>query len=388
MRPLEGIRILDLGRLIPGPYATMVLGDLGATVDKVEEIDGDPIRQWYPRRGNESALFLALNRNKRSICLDLKKEEGRVAFRALARRADVLFDPFRPGVLDRLGLGHASLREGNPRLVVCAFSSFGQDGPLAQRTAHELAYLARAGLLGDPTGSVAPEIPYCSLAGIGGAIWCVVGILAALAERARTGVGRIVDISITEAAMGFTTPSLGALLADDESGKHGLDVSGGTCAPYQIYTTKDGRHIALSAPERKSWMAFCESVGLPGDLSALEPGPHQEALRNRLDTLFASRTFEEWRAFCANADCCLEPIAFPRELPDDPQHRARHFFFELPSPWGPLLQFATPVTDRGAAHSFSHTPPPRAGEHTEMILREAGFSPDQIATMRAQRIIA
>ncbi|WXA80236.1 CoA transferase [Pendulispora rubella] len=376
-----------MSRLVPGPYATMILGDLGAAVDKVEEMDGDPIRQWHPRRGDESALFLALNRNKRSIRLDLKKNAGCLAFRALARRADVLFDPFRPGVLDRLGLGHARLRKENPRLIVCAFSSFGQDGPLVHRTAHELAYLARAGLLGSSGASdPVPKMPYYSPAGIGGAVWCVVGILAALAERERTGAGRIVDISITEAAMGFAVPSLGELLADDESGAPALDVSTGACAPYQIYTTKDGRHVALSAPEKRSWVAFCESVGFDGDLSALVPGPHQIALRRRLADVFERRTFEEWRTFCANVDCCLEPISFPRELPDDPQHRARNFFFELPSSSGRILQFATPVTERDAPHR--HRPPPRAGEHTDVILQEAGFSPDEIQTMRVEGAVA
>jgi len=385
--PLVGVRVLDLSRLLPGPYASLVLADLGARVDKIEDpAGGDYLRAMPPLRGDISSMFLALNRNKRSACLDLKMERGRAALLKLVERYDVVLEQFRPGVLDRLGLGHATLRERNPRLVVCALTGYGQDGPLAQRAGHDLNYLARAGVLGmsGPAGAP-PQVPGFQLADIGGGLWCVAGILAALYRRSAAeasgaaGEGAVIDVSMLESSMAFAISGFGQLFGGRVPPRGDGPLTGGL-ALYGTYATKDGRFVALGSLEPKFWNAFCAGAGLPVDMSALLPGPHQAALKETLRALFASRTRAEWEAFGAAHDCCLEPVLEPEELQHDDQLRARGAFFEIDSPWGPIEQLRTPLTAPGAAHA----PPPRQGEHTDAILREGGIDEETIAVMRAE----
>jgi alpha-methylacyl-CoA racemase len=380
-QPLRGVRVLDLTRLLPGPFASLVLADLGAQVDKVEDTGpGDYLRLAPPLVGDTSGLFLALNRGKRSCCLDLKKASARAALLRMVTGYDVLFEQFRPGVLDRLGLGHAALLARNPRLVVCALTGYGQDGPLAQRAGHDLNYLARAGVLGmQGPPDAPPQPPGFQLADVGGGLWSVVGILAALHERATTGQGRVVDVAMVEASMGFASVGFGQLLAGHVP-QRGQEPLIGGLAIYNTYATKDGKHVALGALEPKFWMAFCAGAGLEGDMSALFPGPHQEALKATLRTLFASRTRDEWEAFSRQHDCCLEPVLEPHEIQGDEHLRARGMFFEMDSPWGRIQQLRTPLADRQATPA----PPPRLGEHTDVILREAGLDDAAIAAMKAE----
>ncbi|HEX4448373.1 MAG TPA: CaiB/BaiF CoA-transferase family protein [Polyangiaceae bacterium] len=380
-RPLDGIRVLDLSRLLPGPFASLVLADLGAQVDKIEDPDGgDYLRVMPPMQGDTSSMFLALNRNKRSACLDLKKEGGRQALLALARRYDVVLEQFRPGVLDRLGLGHRLLLETNPRLVVCALTGYGQDGPLAKRAGHDLNYLARAGVLGmcGPADGP-PQVPGFQLADIGGGLWCVAGILAALQRRSATGEGSVVDVSMLESSMAFAFSGFGQLFGGSGPPR-GAGLLTGGLALYGTYATRDGRFVTLAALEPKFWLAFCAGAGLEPDMGALFPGPHQGELKAKLRALFVSRTRAEWEAFGRQHDCCLEPVLEPEELEGDEQLRARGAFFEIDSPWGRLQQLRTPLTEPGA----EHTPPPRQGEHTDAILREAGIDDAVIAAMRAE----
>jgi alpha-methylacyl-CoA racemase len=388
VRPLTGTRILDLSRLIPGPFATLVLADLGATVDKIEDAGGgDYIRHMPPQVAGECAAFHLLNRGKRSAVLDLKKPEGRDAFKRLVASYDVLFDQFRPGVLDRLGLGHEALRAENPALIICALTGYGQTGALAQRAGHDINYLARSGVLGfqGPPGQ-APQVPGVQLADVSGGMWCVIAILAALAERTKTGAGRILDIAMADSVLGFAMASLGAALAPDPPahGGRGDEPLSGGIAPYNTYLSKDRRPITLGALEPKFWGSFCGGVGLEMDMSAFVPGPHQGALKQRVAEIFASRTREEWIAFGAKHDCCLEAAIEPHELARDAHIAERGLLFELATPRGPVPQLRTPVSP---ADITSATPPPRAGEHTRAVFTEAGFSADEIdALLRAGAI--
>jgi crotonobetainyl-CoA:carnitine CoA-transferase CaiB-like acyl-CoA transferase len=385
--PLAGVRVLDLSRLLPGPFASLVLADMGARVDKIEDPGaGDYLRAMPPLRGDTSAMFLALNRNKRSACLDLKTDRGRDALLTLAGQYDVLLEQFRPGVLERLGLGHTTLRERNPRLIVCALTGYGQDGPLAQRAGHDLNYLARAGVLGmtGPAGEP-PQVPGFQLADVGGGLWCVVGILAALQRRSAVdaaggvGEGTVIDVSMLESSMGFAISGFGQLFGGRSWPRGDGPLTGGL-ALYNTYATRDGRFVSLGALEPKFWNAFCAGAGLQPDMTALFPGPHQAVLKETLRALFASRTRDEWEAFAREHDCCLEPVLEPGEIRDDDQLRARGAFFEMDSPWGPIEQLRTPLTAPGAAHA----PPPRQGEHTDAILREAGIDDATIAAMKAE----
>jgi crotonobetainyl-CoA:carnitine CoA-transferase CaiB-like acyl-CoA transferase len=379
--PLAGVRVLDLTRLLPGPFASLVLADLGASVDKVEDTGaGDYLRLTPPLTGDTSATFLALNRGKRSACLDLKKASARSALLRMVARYDVFFEQFRPGVLDRLGLGHATLLAENPRLVVCALTGYGQDGPMALRAGHDINYLARAGVLGmqGPAGA-APQVPGFQLADFGGGLWSVIGILAALHERERTGKGKVVDVAMVESSMGFALASLGQLFGGHSPSRGDEPLTGGL-ALYGAYATRDGKYVTLGALEPKFWMAFCAGAGIEADTSALLPGPHQAALKERLRAIFASRTRAEWQAFGREHDCCLEPVLEPDELRDDEQLRARGMFFEMDSPWGRIAQMRTPLAERGATYA----PPPKQGEHTDAILREAGLDDAAIVAMRAE----
>jgi crotonobetainyl-CoA:carnitine CoA-transferase CaiB-like acyl-CoA transferase len=386
--PLAGIKILDLSRLLPGPVASLVLADLGAEVDKLEDTGGgDYLRAMppsVPPAGGEdaeptSAMFLALNRNKRSLVLDLKRPEGREAFLRLVPRYDVVLEQFRPGVLDRLGLSHATLLAANPRLVVCALTGYGQDGPLAHRAGHDLNYLARAGVLGfQGPADGPPAVPGVQLADVSGGLYAVVGILASLLERASTGRGRVVDVAMIETSMPFALASFGALFGGYAPPRGEGPITGGI-APYQTYATKDGGAMSLASLEPKFWMDFCAGIGRSVDMSDLVPGPHQAGLVAELRRVFAERTRDEWVSFAASRDCCLEPVLTPDEARCDAHLAARRVFFELPSPWGMLSQLRTPLT----APDRAHRPPPKRGEHTDAILREAGLSDEEIGRLRA-----
>ncbi len=375
MRPLQGIRVLDLSRLLPGPFATLVLADLGATVDKIEDTGGgDYLRHMPPHVAGESAAFQLLNRGKRSAVLDLKNPAGRAAMKRLVASYDVLFEQFRPGVLTRLGLGHEALRAENPRLIVCALTGYGQTGDLALRAGHDLDYLARAGILGamGPAGA-APQVPGFQLADISGGMWCVIAILAALAERARTGQGAVLDIAMTDGVLGFNAMAVGAALSGQEV-KRGDEPLTGGIAPYNTYLSKDGHPIALASLEPKFWTAFCAGAGIEADMSALFPGPHQAALKERIAAVFAGKSREEWARFGAQYDCCVEPVLAPSEIAHDPHLASRGLFFGLPTPRGEVPQVRTPVTPRDTAFE----PPPRMGEHTRAVLRDGGFGDAEI----------
>lgn len=384
-QPLADIRILDLTRLIPGPFASMVLADLGATVDKIEDTGGgDYLRHFPPMvAGGHSAGFAALNRGKRSLVLDLKHELGREAFCDLLPRYDVLFEQFRPGVLDRLGIGYERLQKLHPQLIICSLTGYGQDGPLKDRAGHDLNYLARAGLLGlHGPAEGPPQVPGWQMADVGGALWSVIGILAALMERSRTERGCVIDIAMSDSVQGFASASFGAMLAS-QFPERGADLLTGGIAPYNTYLSKDGAPMTLAALEPKFWMAFCQGVGIEAEMSALLPGPHQAELKQKLGGIFASKTRAEWEAFAEQHDCCLEPVLAPDEVRDDPHLAARELFFSLESADGPIEQFRTPVTPRDKKFS----PPPRSGEHSDAILREAGLDEARILELRSLGVV-
>ena len=383
MLPLQGLRVLDLSRLLPGPYATLVLADLGADVVKVEDPQGGDYLRWIPPlAGEQSGAFHALNRNKRSVALDLRAPAGAAALLRLARSADAVVESFRPGVLDRLGLGWAALHAANPRLVLCSITGYGQDGPYAERAGHDLDYAAFAGVLaqnGPPERPLPLGVQAADLAG--GAWPAVAGVLAALLRRGATGEGAHVDVSMTEGALALLAMPLAMAAARGAPLARGRELLTGGAASYGTYRTKDGRFVALGALEPKFFSAFCAAVGRP-ELAERQLDDHGAGPRAELEVVFAGRTFAEWTAFAAAQDVCLAPVLEGDEPRLDPQLAARGAFVEVETPWEgrAMPGVACPVRLRGEVAPLR--PAPRLGEHGEEVLREAGFSPAEIAGLR------
>ncbi len=358
--------MLDLTRLAPGPYATLVLADLGADVVKLEPPEGDGTRLMPP--GGAGELFAALNRGKRSLVLDLKQPGAVGAVRALLRRCDVLVEGFRPGVMDRLGLGHAALLDAFPRLVVCALSGFGQTGPDRGRAGHDLGYVARAGLLTMGGRGGEPAIPGPQVADIGGAWVAVSGILAALLGRAATGRGRLVDVSLVESATSFATLHLGPALLGVPVPPAGEGALDGGLPSYGLYRTADDRWLAVAALEPRFFAALCERLGL-GDLTAEAYGGGEgpERVRRVLARTFAGAPLAAWQQRLAGLDACVEPVLLPDEVCRD-AHLADRGLFPRPGVLATPLRLGPPAA----------APAPRLGEHTREVLTEAGLTPAEI----------
>jgi crotonobetainyl-CoA:carnitine CoA-transferase CaiB-like acyl-CoA transferase len=380
-KPLDGIRVLDLSRLLPGPVASQVLADMGATVDKLEDIQGgDYLRFMPPHCDGVNAPFMALNRGKRSLALDLKKPSGKATFLKLISRYDVLIESFRPGVMEKLGLGYETLKQVSPRLVYCAITGYGQTGPLAHRAGHDINYLARAGILG-LTGPDAgpPQVFGVQLADVAGAMSGVQQILAALFARASTGQGRFLDVSMCEAAIPYGVFGLMSAAVGEEVAQGGSALAG-SIAPFGTYKTKDGRAMALGALEPKFWAAFCTMVGFDPDMSALMAGPHQVALKAQLATLFASRGFAEWKAIAEESDFCLEPVLTPEEVLVDAEHRARGSVREVN---GVSLVAVSP----GLSEADFEKPAPAQGQQGRAVLQEAGFTAEEVEALLREGVM-
>ena len=393
-RPLEGVRVLDLSRLLPGGFCSLMLADFGANVLKVEDTGlGDYVR-WAPpyyegaEQSARSALYLALNRGKRSMRLNLKDDRGREVLRRLARDHDVLLESFRPGVLDRLGVGYDSLREENPGLVWCAITGYGQDGPYRGRPGHDINYLALGGLLGltgDAGGSPVQSAGQIADVG-GGALMACFGILTALRERDRSGQGQLVDVSMTDGALSWLAMVAARYFRECEAPRRGqLELAGGIIC-YRPYACVDG-HVALGALEPKFWAAFCRGVGREDLVERQFEPPGSEAHAD-VERIFLSRTRAEWEAFAAEHECCLEPVLGLDEALASDLVREREMVVEIDQPGGgPVRQLGVPVK-LSRTPGEARGPGPALGEHTAEALRAAGYSDAEIEDLEGSGAIA
>ncbi len=397
-RPLSGVRVLDLSRLLPGPFCTLILSDLGAQVDKVEDPHvGDYLRLFPPtvslgdadQAFQVSARFAAINRDKRSLSLDLKKPAGRDALLRLLPRYDVLVESFRPGVLARLGLGIEVLQQHHPRLVICSITGYGQAGPYRDRAGHDLNYLAIAGVL-DLVGESRERPPHpmpIQLADLGaGALWPALQILAALRVAEREGRGCHLDVAMCEGSLSFLIPELGNRAGGGPAPRRGQELLTGGQACYGVYRTQDGRYLSVGALEPKFWLAFNAAIGREGDpAELLGDDAKQAAVRAEVQARLLQKTRDEWTAhFTAlGTDVCVEPVLELDELPQHPQHQARELFFTLPGQGSqpPLPQVRTPALPPSAIATVKR--PPQLGEHSAQILKEAGLSDAEIAALVA-----
>jgi alpha-methylacyl-CoA racemase len=385
--PLAGVRIIDLTRLLPGGYATQALADWGADVIKVEDPrGGDPSRWMEPIVDGTSLYFLALNRNKRSLALDLKAPAGRDALLRLIATADVVLESFRPGVMERLGLGPHALRAQFPRLVYCAITGYGQDGPAQGRPGHDLNYLGYSGMLDlNRTASAQPpQLPPTQIADLaGGALPAMIGILVALVGRATSGQGDIVDVSMLDATFALQPLTLALALATGAGPQPGQPQLHGGAPYYGIYAARDGRFVTLAALEPKFWERFCELVGHPEwfPLHATSDPAKRERLRQDLATLFATRTQAEWLALLAEDDTCVGPVQTLSEALADPQVQARRLIVPADLGTERLTEALAPTPRLVAAAAPPQRPPPLLGEHSDEVLAQAGLSRADIAAL-------
>jgi crotonobetainyl-CoA:carnitine CoA-transferase CaiB-like acyl-CoA transferase len=394
--PLEGLRVLDLTRLLPGGFCSLLLADFGADVIKVEDTAlGDYVR-WAPpfydgvEPSARSALFLSLNRGKRSIRVDLKSEPGKQVLLRLAREADVLLESFRPGVLDRLGVGYERLRAENPRLVYCAITGYGQGAPGRERSGHDLNYLGLNGVLGLSGERDGPPVPSAAqIADLGGgALMAAVGVLVALRERERSGDGQLVDCSMFDGSLSFLAMLAAEMLADGPVPRRGELRLGGGIVCYRPYRCADG-YVTLAALEPKFWAAFCRGVGREDLLENAFDAPGSDA-HGALCEIFAARTREQWRAFASEHDCCLEPVLELDEALDSELVAAREMVVELDQPGAeqPVKLLGTPFKLSRTPGDPGRAPGPGLGEHTREVLAEAGFNAEEIEALLAEGAVA
>jgi len=393
MSPLAGLRILDLTRLLPGPAATMHLADFGAEVIKIEDTGaGDYMRDFAPQVANAEGVpvnpaFEATNRGKLSLAIDLKADRGRELLLELARGADALVESFRPGVMERLGLGWPVLHQRNPRLVLCSISGYGQTGPWAQRAGHDINYIATSGVLDQIRAEDQPAIPNLQLGDLlGGALAALSSLLIALLGAQRTGEGRWIDVAMTEALLvhhffphteldAGRTPVAGSTL-----------LTGGV-ACYRTYECADGRHLAVGALEFKFWCEFCQAAGL-ADLSTRHWSrgevPGSAAARETIGRVAArigTRTQADWAGVFAHVDACVTPVLTPAEALHHEQAAARGVVRRrgAVTEVGPLARMSD--------HQLAAAPAPRAGQHTRALLAELGLSSAEIERLLAEGVV-
>jgi len=396
-RPLDGVRVLDLTRLLPGGFCTLLLADLGADVLTVEDTSGGDYIRWMPpyyggdaekANGTASAYFLGLNRNKRSLRLDLKQPAGREVLLRLAEDHDVLVESFRPGVLDRLGVGYETLRESNRGLVYCAISGYGQDGPLTARSGHDTNYLALNGLLGLTGRRGGPPIQSAGqIADLGGGgLMAAVGILAALHERERSGEGQLVDVSMTDGALSWLAMVVARYFCEQKVPRRGeVELAGGILC-YFPYEAKDGGWVSLGALEPKFWRNWCEGVEREDMIDKQFDHPESEAGRE-VASVFLGRTRDEWAGFAGEHDCCLEPILDLDEALESELVRARGMVVELDQPGiGSVRQAGFPIKLSRTPAAIA-VPAPALGEQSDEVLRAIGYDDERIATLREEGVV-
>lgn len=386
--PLAGIKILDLTRLLPGPVCTLHLADLGAEVIKIEDTGaGDYARTMGlgAAPGEDSFFFRVVNRNKQSLRLDLKQAAGVDVFLRLAREADVIVESFRPGVVDKLGVGYTAVHAINPRIVYCAITGYGQDGPWRDRAGHDLNYIATAGVL-DQIGNAgaAPAIPNLQIGDLlGGALTAAMGILAAVIGARATGAGRYVDVSMTDATFAHAYTGLLSLLARGATMPRGTDDLNGGLPGYGLYRTQDDRYLAVGALEPKFWQVFCDAIGRP-ELKPFGLARDADGVRTRgaLDVLFASQPLAHWATLFETVDCGVTPVLSFEEALQHPQLKARGMLPEVDG----LPQFAPPLKLSGFDFAV-RSPAPKVGADGTALLRAAGYSDEEIESLRDQAVI-
>lgn len=389
-KPLTGIKVIDLSRLWPGPICTLHLADMGAEVIKIEDKEkGDYSRSVPPIQQTNSSIFLAVNRNKSSVTLDLAQEEGKNIFMKLAKSGDIVVESFRPGVTKKLGIDYEAVRNENPQIVYCSITGYGQTGPYSNKAGHDLNFCSYAGILNKTAeGKQIPSIPQFQIADIvGGSLNALTGILAALVYQKTTGQGQYIDISIFDGTLAHCVTAL----SSEKSSKDSIsinDILTGQLPCYNIYKTADKRFVAVAAIEFKFWKRFCEALGKE-DLIAeyLKTGEVAEKIHKELSQIFKTKTLVEWINHFKDIDCCVSPVLTLQEALKNEHVKSRNMVITKEHLFeGSVTQFNLPI--KFSSFQFEiEKDAPMHGEDTEKILTRLDYSADEIAELKIKKVI-
>ncbi|SET59506.1 Crotonobetainyl-CoA:carnitine CoA-transferase CaiB [Salinibacillus kushneri] len=376
MVPLKSIRVLDLTRLLPGPYCTMLLADFGAEVIKVEDpMKGDYARAQEPKVDENSAFFHSLNRNKKSVCLNLKSDEEKQYFFHLVEKADVVVESFRPGVMEKLGLNYNRLKRINPELIYCAITGHGQTGPYKEKPGHDINYISYAGLL-DVMGEKdqKPTVPAAQIADIGGgALPATIGILLALLERERSGRGQFVDVSMLDGVLSWLQTLLPGFLTNQVQPKRGKQPLSGALACYEVYQTKDQRWLSVGALEPKFWSTFCKTIGKEEFIPKLgESTNEQNVMKKEIQKIIQKKTLHDWMEEFNNQEACVAPVLTFNEVITNPQVLSRQMIQSTPQQEETLQHLGIPIKLSETPGTI-RTKAPELGEHTNETLKKFGL---------------
>ncbi len=372
MQALTGIRVLDMSRLLPGPYCTMLLADFGAEVIKIEEPGkGDYSRSFPPFLKDFGYWHLQLNRNKQSVVLDLKSEEGKNIFLELVKTADVVVESYRPGVLKKLGVDYEAAAKVNPKIIYCSLSGYGSKGPLAHKADHDLGYLSLAGVTamsGEADG--APAIPGVLMADMNAALSAGMSIMIALRHAALTGQGQEIDISLFNVAMNLMPGAASLFFGSGFVAERGNNWLTGAYANYNIYATADGRYVSVGCLEKKFWRNLCIGLGREELIDMIDDESNHPYLKEQLAAAFKQKTMREWEKFFADKDACVTPVLNFKEAVESEQVQANEMVLNVQDDeLGEYQQL-------GFGMKLSKTPAqlnkraPRLGEDTEKILAQ------------------
>ncbi|MCY6369236.1 CaiB/BaiF CoA transferase family protein [Clostridium ganghwense] len=390
--PLEGIKILDLSRYLPGPLCTQILADFGAEVIKIEQPkSGELGRNLAPLINGESARFYTVNRNKKSVTLDLKKKEGKDIFKRLAANCDVVLDQFRPGVMDKMGVGYEVLKEINERLIYCCLTGYGLNGPLRDTAGHDLNYLSLAGVT-EQTGNNQgkPSMSGVQIADTAaGSLYSVIAILLALASREKTGKGQLCDVAMLDGSITLLAYTIGEWFGSGKLPQRGDEGLTGGYACYHIYETKDNKYVSLGAVEGKFWVEFCEKIDRKEYTTVQWDKEKQEDIIKDISNIILQKTRDEWVTFFSTSNICFTPVLNMGEMCQHPQIIARNMITKLTN----FKESGKDVVLTGVPIKLSQTPGeakyifPELGEHTDDILMNIGYSKEEIDTLRKNSVI-
>lgn len=387
--PLEGIKIIDLSMYLPGPLCSQMLADFGAEVIKVEPLTGEWGRWLNPFMGDQGALFYQVNRNKKSLTLNLKTEAGKEIFTRLVQQSDVLLEQFRPGVMDKLGLGYEDLNKINPGLIYCSVTGYGHSGPFKYVAGHDLNYQSIAGITGLNGDEEKPAMSGIQTADIGGgSLHAVIAILMALMARNQTGRGQFCDVAMLDGVINFLPYCLGEW-SSGELPQRGKGILTGGYACYQLYRTGDGQYISLGAIEEKFWQGFCDKLGFPEYIEWQWVPEKQKEMTDAIAARLETGSCRQWAEFFAEDDICFAPVLNLEEMSEHPQVKARDMIINMKN----FKNTGKDLMVVGAPIKLSDTPAvvkkefSEIGQHTEEILQQLGYSQDNIARLREEKVI-